>query len=454
MPQNNPYLNRLPVTAPSQFYGRRADVERLLQNITAVEAPQSVSVTGIRRIGKSSLLNFLRHSEGAREAFPEYFSTAYQLLFVPIDLSFPKPMRHPDDVSQHSPVVEMMHRMLRRYGGKAFPQIEIARPPKTDDFAVQAEALQTLFDQFEDEDIRTVFLLDGFDAAGKIDKRFEDFLLLLTRHYQIAYIVSSMKPLHEMLEQGVDSLFGQIFTTQPLDMLSEADARDLLIEPAKDKGESWEDTLSEQLLAQCGGHPDLLKLAGNHRWHLQRSHNAVPSLDAVLEAMRADADALFKSIFHHLVDGDSAAKSALIALAHDRALPRNGALVRTLKDYGGVIADASGDLRLFSPLYKEWLQLYHSGKSGTDIRLEGRWITVGSKREQLTETEMRLAQKLLTNRGQTVKRDVLQEYVWGKVDPDSKALDTTVQRLRAKIEEDRAHPQHLVTIRGEGYAMV
>ncbi len=54
-------------------------------------------------------------------------------------------------------------------------------------------------------------------------------------------------------------------------------------------------------------------------------------------------------------------------------------------------------------------------------------------------------------RGQTVSREELQAAIWDQVDPDSKALDTTVQRLREKIERDRANPQWLITVRGEGY---
>jgi two-component system response regulator RegX3 len=34
---------------------------------------------------------------------------------------------------------------------------------------------------------------------------------------------------------------------------------------------------------------------------------------------------------------------------------------------------------------------------------------------------------------------------------DTKTLDVHVKRLRAKVEEDPAHPVHLVTVRGLGY---
>ncbi|MDH4160189.1 MAG: helix-turn-helix domain-containing protein, partial [Actinomycetota bacterium] len=34
---------------------------------------------------------------------------------------------------------------------------------------------------------------------------------------------------------------------------------------------------------------------------------------------------------------------------------------------------------------------------------------------------------------------------------DTKTLDVHVKRLRAKVEKDPKHPQHIVTLRGLGY---
>jgi len=54
----NPYLNRVMIQDPDQFYGRRREVTRILSRMGS-DRPQSVSVVGERRIGKSSLLYHL-----------------------------------------------------------------------------------------------------------------------------------------------------------------------------------------------------------------------------------------------------------------------------------------------------------------------------------------------------------------------------------------------------------
>jgi DNA-binding response OmpR family regulator len=70
----------------------------------------------------------------------------------------------------------------------------------------------------------------------------------------------------------------------------------------------------------------------------------------------------------------------------------------------------------------------------------------------LTVTEFRLLYELARHAGQALSRDQLLELVWGySYLGDSRLVDVHVQRLRAKIEEDPAHPALILTVRGVGY---
>ena len=48
---SNPYLNRVAIKDPAQFFGRAREVSKIFSRIGA-SRPQSISVVGERRIGK------------------------------------------------------------------------------------------------------------------------------------------------------------------------------------------------------------------------------------------------------------------------------------------------------------------------------------------------------------------------------------------------------------------
>jgi len=72
----------------------------------------------------------------------------------------------------------------------------------------------------------------------------------------------------------------------------------------------------------------------------------------------------------------------------------------------------------------------------------------------LTKTEFRLLGELASSPGRVFSREVLLERVWGYgYFGDSRLVDVHVRRLRTKIEQDPAHPRHVVTVRGLGYKL-
>jgi two-component system, OmpR family, response regulator MtrA len=71
---------------------------------------------------------------------------------------------------------------------------------------------------------------------------------------------------------------------------------------------------------------------------------------------------------------------------------------------------------------------------------------------ELTPTEFRLLVELARHAGNVLSREQLLERVWGyDYLGDSRLVDATVQRLRAKVEHRPAHPTVIETVRGVGY---
>lgn len=73
---------------------------------------------------------------------------------------------------------------------------------------------------------------------------------------------------------------------------------------------------------------------------------------------------------------------------------------------------------------------------------------------ELTKTEFKLLCTLASRPDVIFKRSVLLESVWGyDYLGDSRLVDTHIQRLRAKIEDDSSAPEYIKTVRGLGYKL-
>src|SRR2546423_13166768 len=75
----NPYLNRVAIKDPAQFFGRTREVSKIFSRIGA-SRPQSISVVGERRIGKSSLLHYVNNPEVRARHLDK--SDAYAFAFI------------------------------------------------------------------------------------------------------------------------------------------------------------------------------------------------------------------------------------------------------------------------------------------------------------------------------------------------------------------------------------
>jgi len=69
--------------------------------------------------------------------------------------------------------------------------------------------------------------------------------------------------------------------------------------------------------------------------------------------------------------------------------------------------------------------------------------------------EAQLLRYLIQHEGRPVSRKAMLEDVWGlRENTETRAIDNFVVRLRKYLEDEPAHPQHLLTVRGVGYRFV
>ncbi|MDE3065297.1 MAG: response regulator transcription factor [Acidobacteriota bacterium] len=91
-----------------------------------------------------------------------------------------------------------------------------------------------------------------------------------------------------------------------------------------------------------------------------------------------------------------------------------------------------------------------------DVRIDvGRHSVTRRGREvELSRKEFDLLALFASRLGQVVTREVCLDTLWWGLElSDTRTLDTHVKRLRQKIEDDPAHPRHLLTIRGVGFRL-
>jgi DNA-binding response OmpR family regulator len=79
----------------------------------------------------------------------------------------------------------------------------------------------------------------------------------------------------------------------------------------------------------------------------------------------------------------------------------------------------------------------------------------GGRTLEMSRKEFGVLRLLAARAGEVVTRDELLDEVWGYDRfPTTRTVDNHVALLRAKIENDPAHPRHLITIRGVGYKLL
>jgi DNA-binding response OmpR family regulator len=73
----------------------------------------------------------------------------------------------------------------------------------------------------------------------------------------------------------------------------------------------------------------------------------------------------------------------------------------------------------------------------------------------LTLMEANVLRHLIQHQSKPVSRKRMLEDVWNlHEDTDTRAIDNFIVRLRRYLEDDPAHPRHVLTVRGVGYRFV
>ncbi len=241
MSTTNPYTYSGPLAGRESFYNRVSETMRVTARITT-DRPQSVSIVGAAKSGKTALVDYLSAEAGRAE----YLDHPQAYVFLRLNLG-----ESPPDGPEN--FFAQIAAALQAAGEKAME-------PNGDGFSSAVKRLMA--------DGRSLVLFcDDFGTVtqnSRFPLEFFSFMRSVANGSDVGYVMTSSAPLHDLCHtQAIeDSPFFNIFTTVNLEPFSAEDARQLVTEPAASVGQPFGEQV-EWILELAGGSPYLLQLAAH-----------------------------------------------------------------------------------------------------------------------------------------------------------------------------------------------
>ena len=484
-----------------RFIGLRDELEWVLAHVSEAR-PSAVSLVVPVGVGKSFLLSYLAHPQGARWTFRDMIGERFhddpdRLLFVNLDFS-------DAEVSKRAAanLVELLYnRALCELAGllaipearllpldriaetrtptiaalRALAQQQLAHArEEADDAELSArfeamlgarapEALLALLGRLDAWGLRVVFLIDDFDRITSALSR-ADFDHLRTLLAAASLVIVTRKALSRLVPTEVQTspFFNLV---QRLDLRSLyfwplEEARRMITEPPKwlKQPPPLQFSASDVkfILELTGLHPDLIRTLCEELYMRYRRRTPTPGGDVLpsdieerlflrvqLGTLFADS---FAALWHRLAETERGTLQDIAAgsvTVEDSLTPSLNAVINL-----GYIVCEQGRYQLFSGLFHD----YVIEQTGTTPNPAPAPVKV-----QLTELEKKLLSILEARQGETVERDeiIAALYDVRPTDGDPRThdsrLDALIFRLRGKLESE---PQQIESIRGQGYRLV
>ena len=352
----NPYLSRTMIKNRDRFFGRHQEVRRIFSRLNA-SPPGSMSIVGDRKIGKSSLLNFV-YTRQTREA---HLDDPDRMVMVFLDFQEEKDMS-----------IETFVRTLL-----GIAAIELRGRVAVEDCAHSLDGIKDFVQRLSGAGYRLAILLDEFDAITtnpNFGLEFFSFLRFLANHYDVAYLTSSARDLQVLChtKEISDSPFFNIFSNLRLSVFQPQEAAELIRVPSETAGRPLEPH-QQEIIDMAGYFPFFLQMACSHtlEWMEEHPPRTPPDFALIRQQFYEEA----KLHFRYIWDGfDVHERSAVVRVAQHKSIP--DALRHVLAELEGkhYVEAAGAGSRLFAATFEDFVksQAGHGEKSSLLGRLFGR----------------------------------------------------------------------------------
>ncbi len=357
----NPFTYGNPISNPSRFFGRRAEVEQVYTRLLNAEF-ESSSIVGERRTGKTSLLYYIAHPSTvtARGLDPARY------LFVYADLQM---------VNQRTTPTRFWSRILRRVARKLDDgELQTAFEQASVQEEIDSYTLDDLFYLADEANLHLVLLLDEFENVTENTNFDTDFfygLRALAIHHNLALITASRQELITLCHSDAvrASPFFNIFANVNLPAFEEGEADALFEQLLQDTGVHFTPTERALVFDVAGRHPYFLQVAAHF---LFAAHaRGMPAQDRgqyLLREFREEAIPSLADYWHHSDDSERIVLSALALLARQgkagkqrfssnrlKQLYHRSDLTLTRLEKRALIASEPDGYTLFSRVFGDWI---------------------------------------------------------------------------------------------------
>jgi len=240
----NSYTNRDLIQNPEDFYCRETEVEKIFSRIGG-SRPQSISLVGERRMGKSFLLHYV-YREKVRK---DFLKNSRDYIFALCDLKKKSGMS----------VIDFLTFVAERVAIEA-PELKENLLKKT-----TYDSFLKLIQELDKRKKKVILVFDEFDVVMNDEKfgpEFFSYLRSIANSYNVAYITSSRKDLQEFprTSEVRDSPFFNIFTRVSVGLFDEKSAKELISKISKREGIPLE-SYAKFIFRLAGFHPFFLQIA-------------------------------------------------------------------------------------------------------------------------------------------------------------------------------------------------
>jgi AAA+ ATPase superfamily predicted ATPase len=332
----NPYMNRVMIQDIDEFYGRDIDVEKIYSRIGS-SRPQSISIVGERRIGKSSLLNYIYHPANRLK----YLKRPDEYIFIFIDFQERRNIEIPDFFSI------LYEGLYEEFHGN----IELSVDP-------DYEGFKKIISTFDEHGLKLIMLFDEFELITKntnFNSEFYSFCRSIANNFNVSYIVSSGRNLQTLCHSKVisDSPFFNIFSNLTVSQYNRTDAVSLIKGPAEKMNYKLQSYV-DFIIDIAGFYPFFIQIACASLFEYVKDGklDSKAMIEAVKEDFLDEAKVHFQQIWE---TANVDEREVLLTLAVGKKIQHSQEYLVKILEKEGYVKPGKKKPEIFSSLFGEYI---------------------------------------------------------------------------------------------------